>query len=111
MDEMEWIGCICIACDDDISGCGSYPDLIGSPISLSVLKNDSCSFPGSYLPCFILGISINDNNLKIPVVRSEIFFIDSINGFSDTSFFIDSGNDNTNLQNRSLQGKVYNKGG
>jgi hypothetical protein len=36
----------------------------------------------------------------------EIVFIDCINGFTDTSFFIDSGYNDTDLQNHSLPERV-----
>jgi len=106
MDKMKWIGCISITSDDNIPSCMCKSGFIGSPVSLSFLKEDCCSFTCGDVPCFILRISIYKNNLKIPVFVVEIVFVDCVYGFSDASFLIDCRNYDTDLQTYSLQDRV-----
>jgi len=106
MNEIKWIGRISITSDDNIPRCMFKSGLIGSSISLSFLKDYLCPFFWCDFPGFIFGITIDDDELKIPFFVVKIISIDRIDSFSYTSFFIKRGDNDINLQNYSLQGDV-----
>ena len=71
MDEVERIGRISITGDDHIPGRIGQPCFIGSPVSLTFLDKDLCSFACCDVPCVIFGVPINDDDFKVPVLVVE----------------------------------------
>ena len=106
MDNVKRVGRVSITSDDDIAGCLCKPGFISPTISFSFLKDNLSSFVRCDFPGLILGITINDENLEVPCMFRKIVSVHRVNSFTNTAFFVDCGDNNTDFQIYSLQVRV-----